>query len=1315
MAGRGRRTGGTRRTPQDTRTARHEDAPWTGPAPGDGALVRIHDLAGRPRGTGFFADHHGTVLTSHETVDGLVRLVLRDSGGRSCVVTADAVTPLPEIDLALVRTEGLRAEPLPITARDRIANGTYVRIAAGCWREARVLGATSVTYTATDRFHLLDDVLELAIGTAGRDALRLGGGAAGGPVIDASTGAVVAVLGTALQTGRRDIGFAVTPRRTESGPLAELLARNAATVPAYGADLNLAGVLELTATSVGQDGPPGTLAGHLGGTGAAACGEVEPVERAETVGEFAAFTVGPAAVLGLVGPPGSGRTTELAALAARRHLGPEPAPTLWLRGADLMDDDASLADAAGRALTRAARIVAASRSVSLPETGDIGPGGLDGLGPDGPVSGGSMSGGGGDGAGGTGSGPGGAGGGRLRSAVGGSGRGRHAGPGHGGSGWRGADRGDTEAGGRPSGGPGAGVDGGGGRTRSVAGVPGRGRHTDVAQGSPGRRDADAGDAHLVDLPAGPGDPDREGLPGALGDTTPERLAALACAAGRPLLLLLDGPEEMPPALAGRLTDWTDGTARWLRETGARLVVACRTEYWERAGAEFPPEVLHAGRRRDRGRAGLPPCVLLADLSESETREALARYDLPDDALTASDARHPLTLRLLSEVCAAHPDAPAVISVDRYDVLTAHLDLMCLRVAARLAAERGLRGTAVRRLAARVAGQVHEAARRSLGRGQGELDRASFEVLFPWGTAPARLGGGAGWASAVLAEGLLVPAGTGYRFAHEEFADWIQGMHLDLDDALRALVHSAPLPGRPPSVPPHRIGPVVQALLLVARQQGTGRLARRLEELTHALDADPRSWWAARLLAETLHGVPDATAYVAVLRLLADRIPEWRRHQQFVPQEFGPAFWTELPLAEAERFDLLRRLVRADPADGPGDPAIGQGRYLDTVSRLLARDTTAVQPHLVRWFEDGRVLPATPRATVATAAQALLHTHRHRALDDLTEALVAHAHRHGDELLAVLAEEEPSAVCRAVDRWAHDDRAARRKAAVTYGLRAAPHARTQADRDLLRYAALALLARPADGTLHGGALGILVTDPRARARHLPRAVEHFVAGDPRLPASALAAALTTHPEPVLGAFRARLQGPDAEAVLRALADVTTPALGRRVADLVREAVARHPEHAPAVAAYVDRRLDQGPAAHTFLFPLVTGVLDGGPEPVRTALAAVLAGPGPLRRELREFLLTHERDPAVLESLLRAVVRSGGDEPGELVRRTGLLLVRTPEGATRFDRTLVDLGRTVPGFAARVTGWLADSAPDWAAVVGPSARRTIENLAGVRIPA
>jgi hypothetical protein len=1131
---------------------------------GDG-LVRIRDLAGRPRGTGFLADHHGTVVTSHEAVDGLPRLVLYGAGDRRCAVTADAVTPLPGLDLALVRTEGLCLAPLPVTARDRPEAGTYVRIAADGWREARVLGTTDVTYTSTDGFHFLGDVLELAVGTAGRDALRLGGGAAGGPVLDATTGAVLGVLGTALRSGHGDVGFAV-PLRPAPGPLADLIAENAATVPAYGADLNLAGVRELTTVSVGEAGPPGASAGpRIGGTGTP-----EPVERAVPVREFAAFTDSAAQVLGLVGAPGSGRTTELAGLARRRARGPRPAPTLWLRGADLREDDGSVADAVGRALERAADTVAAA---------------------------------------------------------------------------------------------------GGGS--------------------------------------------------AVGEVTPRRLAHVARDAGRPLLLLLDGPEEMPPGLDRRLAEWTEATATWLRETGTRLVVACRAEYWERAGAEFPRELLYGAVP---AAGDLPPCLPLGDLTEDEARELRARLRIPDGALPDADARHPLTLRLYAEVRAALGDAP-VAPVSRDEVLSAHLDRVCLRVAVRLADGTGARGTAVRRLAARVSGRIHAAARRTLGPGRARLDPASFEELFPRGTpldhpagATDRPGGGTDWASAVLAEGLLEPAGTGYRFAHEELADWLQGAHLDLDEALRTLVHDHAGPTIP--VPHHRVGIVTEALLHLARQHGAPRLAYRLEELVRALDTDPYSWWTARLLAGTLARVPDPAPYTGVLRLLADAVAARREEGRPVPGEFGPGFWTALPLPVDIRLDLLRRLIRAD-GPPPGTARESGPRHLDTAAALLAAEPATVRPLLVRWFDDERPLPAAPRATVASAAQALLHTHRHRDLDDLVEVLADSAHRRAVELLAVLAEDEPSALCRAADRWSRDERPERRVAAVTYGLRAAPHARTDADRTLLRYAALALLLRSTDSPLHGAALALLVRDPSSRDRHLRRALHHFAAGDPCLPPGAVATALPTHPEPVLDAFRTRLLGPDAAEALGPLVDATTPALAAQVAAAVGAAVERRPELAGHLAAYVDLRLGRDPAARDALHPLVTSLLTDGPEPLRAALATVLGGPGttacrPLRHELREFLLACERAPAVLDALLRAAAPGLGDDLRDLVHRTGLRLVRTPEGAARFDRALVDLARHVPGFAARVAGWLAGAPEAWAALVGPSARRTLENLAGVGVP-
>ncbi|MEU8999655.1 hypothetical protein AB0C95_33400 [Streptomyces caniferus] len=1366
-------------------------------ADADTALVRIRDLAGRTRGTGFLADHDGTVITSHEAVDGAAQLVLQPmadgagsgaagGGGWTCVVAADALTPLPEAGLALIKAGDFgphRLAPLPIAA-GRPGPGTAARLWAGGWLDGTVVGPGSgVMYTATQRVHLLDETLELGLCAGGREALRLGGPAVGGPVLDARTGAVLGVLGTALHPqapgrpragepfGRRAGGFAIPLRAVAEaaplGALAALLERNAATVPAYGSELNPAGARHLAEVSMGSAERPRLWR--------------EAVERPEVAAEFTRFGArhgtAEACVLGLVGEPGSGRSTELAGLAARRAQGPDAAPTVWLRGAELRSGDDGVRTAVERALRSAGRIVA-----------------------------------------------------------------------------------------------------GAGRTA--------------------------------------GDP---------ADATAQGVARAAAAAGRPLLVLLDGPEEMPSALAQgeRLAEWTAASADWLRGAGVRLVIACRPEYWERAGALFPPGLLH---RPLRPAPALPPCVELGDLPEEAAERARARYGLPPGAPAARDARHPLALRLLAEVGAALPkgdapgrgvDEPAGLGApDRHQIFDAHLDLVCLRIAVRLAAAHRpeLRGTAVRRLAAQVAGQVHEAARRALGPGPGALDRASFEEVFP--REP-------GWAGAVLAEGLLVRAGTGYRFAHEEFAEWLQGAHVDLD--------LLPVPG-------HRVGPAVQALLLLGRREGTVQLTFRLAELVPMATAPAAGlaaaravdgrWWAAHLLSGVLRRVPDARPYTGVLRLLADRITERSlRAGGFGHtglEAFGPWFWERLALTDEDRMDLLRRLLPADgppggagrrvagvrtgvgadvgtgtraaggaaaggadgavsrpvwvpspagpvssgavpsgpvsgpvlsgsspsgavpsgssssgpvsprselpvgsggrsmpsdlgaggpsatgvaavsvdgphterrfappprvrvhPADdpaadrdadgwadatgGPRNPAAtGTGgsapetavaagsepgaarspRFLDAAADLLRADAERMQPLLCAWFDDTRPLQsagaqdggpahsvdALPgEITVAGAAQALLHTHRHRALDALTEALVEAAHPKGDELMDALAEDEPAAVCRAVDRWAHDVRPERRAAAVSYGLRAARHATTEADRALLRYAALCLLARSADSAHHGSALALLMGDPATRSRFLDRALARFVAGDPQLPPTAFTAALADHPGPVLDAFRARLVGgegpPVAAALLRMLARADAPDLVARVADLVRDCARHSPDRAAApVAEFVDRRLERGPAARAALRPLAVELLTGSPVPVRCALAAVVAGTGggdgvPLRRELLDVLLAQEasyapphsgyeesgRDTRVLEALLQAAAEGAERRPAErtreLVHRTGLLLARTPAGAACFDRRLVELGRRVPGFARRVQDWVADEPGEWAAVVGPGTRATL----------
>ncbi|MFC7471168.1 hypothetical protein ACFQVA_32040 [Actinomadura keratinilytica] len=304
-------------------------------------------------------------------------------------------------------------------------------------------------------------------------------------------------------------------------------------------------------------------------------------------------------------------------------------------------------------------------------------------------------------------------------------------------------------------------------------------------------------------------------------------------------------------------------------------------------------------------------------------------------------------------------------------------------------------------------------------------------------------------------------------------------------------------------------------------------------------ADPRPtlapWWAVRLLGETLLRLPDCTPYLGVLRVLAGWVVERARERgcrrtsgrgsgrrSRCPPRSGPiccggSWWRTARAATTGSW--LPPVSSWWPTPGPRSPCCAPGSSTTGGCRL-------------------------PAATVATAAQALLYTHREGHADTLVDALVADGHERADELLSTLAEEDPGAVCRGVARWSVDPRPARRVAAVAYGLRAAPYAASGADRELLRVAAATLLSRTADAALHGGALALLVRDPVSRGRYVEQAAARFAAAhDPQLTAAALGVALATHPGPVLDAFRRRLAAPGSQAgdVLRVLAEETAPAV------------------------------------------------------------------------------------------------------------------------------------------------------------------------------
>lgn len=310
----------------------------------------------------------------------------------------------------------------------------------------------------------------------------------------------------------------------------------------------------------------------------------------------------------------------------------------------------------------------------------------------------------------------------------------------------------------------------------------------------------------------------------------------------------------------------------------------------------------------------------------------------------------------------------------------------------------------------------------------------------------------------------------------------------------------------------------------------------------------------------------------------------------------------------------------------------------------------------------------------------------------------------------------------MDRWSHDRRPERHVAAAVHALRAAPYARG-AGPELLRFAALALLAREEEPCLHGAALALLVRDPQARAVHLPAALAAYRHGEDRfLTARALAPALESDPEPVLAAFAQRLDGPGAAVAetLRVLADARAPRATRRGAELAARLLREQPALAGPIAVdYLGRRLERGaaggPAARLELRVLLGSALAAPEAAVRRPFAQVLAAPvadtaaDALRCELLDTLLATEGDREVLAA---AVERLAEHCAVERPARARTVLARAAAGLPGADELLVRCAGRSAAFALLLVRWPEGGAP--ARPAGPRLARLRELAAAGRDP-
>jgi hypothetical protein len=290
-------------------------------------------------GTGFMVDG-SSVLTCHHVVAGGGPVQLQDPGGSSHEISQDAIIPAPEIDLALIRVPGLRGTPLPLAEGTEELGEYWTKgfhrlgpsIRAAFPVQGAIAGTTSVTYSTYTAEYRIDDVLVLRDGD-------IEPGLSGAPVLDRTAGVVVGIVSTRLTRKDERGGFAIPVGHAADHPaLAATIADNAATVPAYGAFLNVPAARVLCAAVTR------TAVEHL--VTVRRVDLSHRVARADVEAAVGQFLAADVPFMALVGPSGVGKSTELAALTQRTKT-----PTMLLRGSVMRPDCADLGEAVAIALS----------------------------------------------------------------------------------------------------------------------------------------------------------------------------------------------------------------------------------------------------------------------------------------------------------------------------------------------------------------------------------------------------------------------------------------------------------------------------------------------------------------------------------------------------------------------------------------------------------------------------------------------------------------------------------------------------------------------------------------------------------------------------------------------------------------------------------------------------------------------------------------------------------------------------------------------------------------------------------------------------
>ncbi|MFL6276611.1 MAG: hypothetical protein ACJ74G_15590 [Blastocatellia bacterium] len=225
---------------------------------------------------------------------------------------------------------------------------------------------------------------------------------------------------------------------------------------------------------------------------------------------------------------------------------------------------------------------------------------------------------------------------------------------------------------------------------------------------------------------------------------------------QPLIVLLDGLNEIPAQLSGNLQTWIEGTVAWVEETQTKLIVSSRPEFWQVWQSLFPRRLIFRDEASKQNANAVE--IQLGDFSREEAEKARAAYGLRG-FLSARDLRHPMIVRIYWEM--QREKGQGELPTTRYRVLQHFIGMKCERIAQALAPQ------VIRPY---VEEALYRVARATLAKGRFEIAAEAFFQLFSENPDLA---------NRLIQEGLFTSAGSNIRFAFDEVAEFLHGQLLDL--------------------------------------------------------------------------------------------------------------------------------------------------------------------------------------------------------------------------------------------------------------------------------------------------------------------------------------------------------------------------------------------------------------------------------------------------------------------------------------------------------------------------------------------------------